>query len=188
MDKSIGYPEHRKTFASLLVEIKTNKKLSIEPFKFIRDSSMPYLEELEVHLKTRVDKVHGGSLLHHVAQKTDAQFLHCILTKYNNLDITDDEGFTPLHWACSNGNFDNARVLLEHGANVEAKSETEQLTALMILAKKTKPDTRFVRLLLKYNASCEAENSEYMRPIDIARSVNPASPIIAYIHPLVSQI
>lgn len=188
LDKSIGYPEQRRTLASLLVEIKSNKRLSLEPFKFIRDSSVPYLEELDVHLTTRVDKVEGGSLLHHVAQRTDPQFLHCILSKYQNLDVRDDEGFTPLHWACSMGNFENARILLEHGANVNVASDSEKLSPLMILAKKAKPDPKMVRLLLKYNASCEAENFEYMRPIDIARNVNPCSSIIALIHPLISQI
>ena len=58
----------------------------------------------------------------------------------------------------------------------------------MLLARRKKHDTKLVKLLLKYNASCEATNKEGLRAIDIARNLNKNSPIIKLIHPMFSQM
>ena len=85
------------------------------------------------------------------------------------------------------GLYENAKMLLESGADPNISSNNGT-TCLMLLAKSKKHDTKLVKLLLKYNASCEAENNDSMRALDIARNVHKNSPIIKLIHPMFSQI
>ena len=185
-DKAICWPEYRLGIEDLLKELKSNRKLPLEPFKFIRNSTESYLDEIEVNL-TKCDFPTGASLLHFAAGRDCSQYLQCIVHKFENKNLIDREGFTPLHYSCKMGLWENARVLLESGAdaNIAANDGT---TCLMLLAKRKKHDPKLVKLLLKYNASCEAENNESMRALDIARNVDKNSPIIKLIHPMFSQI
>ena len=185
-DKAICWPEYRLGIEDLLKELKSNRKLPLEPFKFIRNSTESYLDEIEVNL-TKCDFPTGASLLHFAAGRDCSQYLQCIVHKFENKNLIDREGFTPLHYSCKMGLWENARVLLESGAdaNIAANDGT---TCLMLLAKRKKHDPKLVKLLLKYNASCEAENNESMRALDIARNFDKNSPIIKLIHPMFSQI
>ena len=185
-DKAICWPEYRLGIEDLLKELKSNRKLPLEPFKFIRNSTESYLDEIEVNL-TKCDFPTGASLLHFAAGRDCSQYLQCIVHKFENKNLIDRKGFTPLHYSCKMGLWENARVLLESGAdaNIAANDGT---TCLMLLAKRKKHDPKLVKLLLKYNASCEAENNESMRALDIARNVDKNSPIIKLIHPMFSQI
>ena len=185
-DKAICWPEYRLGIEDLLKELKSNRKLPLEPFKFIRNSTESYLDEIEVNL-TKCDFPTGASLLHFAAGRDCSQYLQCIVHKFENKNLIDREGFTPLHYSCKMGLWENARILLESGAdaNIAANDGT---TCLMLLAKRKKHDPKLVKLLLKYNASCEAENNENMRALDIARNWDKNSPIIKLIHPMFSQI
>lgn len=185
-DKAICWPEYRLGIEDLLKELKSNRKLPLEPFKFIRNSTESYLDEIEVNL-TKCDFPTGASLLHFAAGRDCSQYLQCIVHKFENKNLIDREGFTPLHYSCKMGLWENARILLESGAdaNIAANDGT---TCLMLLAKRKKHDPKLVKLLLKYNASCEAENNESMRALDIARNFDKNSPIIKLIHPMFSQI
>ena len=186
LDKAICWPDHRLSFNSLLKEIKSSKKVHLEPFKFIMNSTESYLHELGVDLN-RCDSSTGATLLHYAAEKDDPQFLQCVVNKFEKKDLFDRENFTPLHYACRRGLFEQARILLESGADANIASN-DGSTPLMLIAKRKKHDTRLVKLLLKHNASCAAENNESMRALDIARNVNKNSPIIKLIHPMLNQI
>ena len=185
-DKAICWPEYRLGIEDLLKELKSNRKLPLEPFKFIRNSTESYLDEIEVNL-TKCDFSTGASLLHFAAGRDCSQYLQCIVHKFENKNLIDREGFTPLHYSCKMGLWENARILLESGADANI-SANDGTTCLMLLAKRKKHDPKLVKLLLKYNASCEAENNESMRALDIARNVDKNSPIIKLIHPMFSQI
>ena len=185
-DKAICWPEYRLGIEDLLKELKSNRKLPLEPFKFIRNSTESYLDEIEVNL-TKCDFPTGASLLHFAAGRDCSQYLQCIVHKFENKNLIDREGFTPLHYSCKMGLWENARILLESGADANI-SANDGTTCLMLLAKRKKHDPKLVKLLLKYNASCEAENNENMRALDIARNFDKNSPIIKLIHPMFSQI
>ena len=185
-DKAICWPEYRLGIEDLLKELKSNRKLPLEPFKFIRNSTESYLDEIEVNL-TKCDFSTGASLLHFAAGRDYSQYLQCIVHKFENKNLIDREGFTPLHYSCKMGLWENARILLESGADANI-SANDGTTCLMLLAKRKKHDPKLVKLLLKYNASCEAENNENMRALDIARNWDKNSPIIKLIHPMFSQI
>ena len=150
------------------------------------NSTESYLHELGVDLN-RCDSSTGATLLHYAAEKDDPQFLQCVVNKFEKKDLFDRENFTPLHYACRRGLFEQARILLESGADANIASN-DGSTPLMLIAKRKKHDTRLVKLLLKHNASCAAENNESMRALDIARNVNKNSPIIKLIHPMLNQI
>jgi ankyrin repeat protein len=38
-----------------------------------------------------------------------------------DINVQDEDGWTPLHWASMNGALEVVRLLLEHGSEVEAK-------------------------------------------------------------------
>ena len=186
LDKAICWPDYRLSINCLLGEMKSSKKVPLEPYKFIMNSTESYLHELNVYLNM-CDSSTGASLLHYTAGKDDPQYLQCVVNKFDKKDLMDKEGFTPLHYACRMGFLEQARILLESGADSNIASN-DGSTCLMLLAKRKKHDTRLVKLLLKYNASCEAENNESMRAIDIARNGNKNSPMIKLIHPMLNQI
>jgi ankyrin repeat protein len=39
-----------------------------------------------------------------------------------DVDISDTNGWTPLHWACRNGDVDTVRLLTDSGANLHSKN------------------------------------------------------------------
>ena len=50
LDKAICWPDYRLSFNSLLGEMKSSKKVPLEPYKFIMNSTDSYLHELGVDL------------------------------------------------------------------------------------------------------------------------------------------
>lgn len=61
----------------------------------------------------------GSSALHHVVKVTDNfALIHFLLDRGLPVDLGDSGGHTALVMACNSGRIDNARILLERGANV----------------------------------------------------------------------
>ena len=85
---------------------------------------------------------------------------------------TDASGATPLHWAALNGDLEFARLLLEHGADIEAREPGEGLTALHVAA--AGGDADIVKLLLERGADAGARDRAGRRPLDVARMSNSA--------------
>ncbi|TYI48284.1 hypothetical protein E1A91_D13G236600v1 [Gossypium mustelinum] len=75
-------------------------------------------------------------------------------------------GETPLHMAAKNGCNEAARLLLVHGAFIEAKANNG-MTPLHLAVWHTirSDDYATVKTLLEYNADCSAEDNEGMTPI-----------------------
>ena len=53
-----------------------------------------------------------------------------MLARNANPNAATNDGLTPLHWAALRGTLTNAELLLEHGANVNARSKVQQITPL----------------------------------------------------------
>jgi ankyrin repeat protein len=88
------------------------------------------------------------------------------------VSATDASGATPLHWAALNGDLEFARLLLEHGADVEAQARGEGMTPLHAAA--AGGDVDLVELLLERGADAGARDRAGRRPLDVARISNSA--------------
>jgi hypothetical protein len=67
---------------------------------------------------------YGRTQLHHCAEKGLTTSVKRLLSIRNiNVNVKDDgDGMTPLHWAARNGHVEIVRLLLQNGAEVNAKS------------------------------------------------------------------
>lgn len=194
LDKHVGWPHHKfqlEKIVSDLLDMKSSSKYKelkvAQPlFKWLLKSNKQYLLELGLDMDLRTDQ--GKSILHHAARIRDSSYLKCFLPKFASVNLPDSDNVTPLHEACKWGNIDVARLLLEEKADANARIRSTGLTCLMMIAQRPEQDIRFVRLLLKHNASVDIEDVSGHRAIDYARQVNPKSPIVTLIHPILSQI
>ncbi|PON50559.1 Notch [Parasponia andersonii] len=76
-------------------------------------------------------------------------------------------GETPLHMAAKNGCNDAARVLLAHGAFIEAKANNGMTPLhLAVWNSLHSEDCSTVKTLLEHNADCSAEDNEGKTPIN----------------------
>ena len=84
-----------------------------------------------------------------------------------NTNAVETSGFRALDWACYMGDCKMVNLLLEHGADIEAKSLTKcQTTALIRVSKMGNLD--IVRLLLNRGANVNAVNASYASALYIA--------------------
>ena len=74
------------------------------------------------------------------------------LLSANGLDV-DEPGFKNVHWAAFNGNLELLQLLLNHGADIDARDE-QSFTPLLRVAKVGQPSV--ARLLLEKGASTSA--------------------------------
>ncbi|KAM1046842.1 uncharacterized protein LOC126594378 [Malus sylvestris] len=82
------------------------------------------------------------------------------------LEAKNMYGETPLHMAAKNGCNDAARLLLVHGAFIEAKANNGMTPLhLAVWYSLTADDFSTVKTLLEYNADCSAKDDEGMTPI-----------------------
>ena len=189
LDKFMGWPQQRRSLELLFEDLNAisqkSRSVSPLPFKYILKMSTTFLRELDVNLEG-VTKNDRRTLLHYAA-KIDNQFLNYLLPKFKNTDPVDKNGFTPLHLACAAGLLENAKTLLEWGANVN-KLTVNGDSCLMILSKRKNHDVKFFKLLLKHNATCDLYNKDNMRAVDLVREKNQSASVIKLIHPMYSQM
>lgn len=110
------------------------------------------LEIVEVLLSYGVDieaQCDLGKRAIHYAAKGRTAVLHALLKHGATVNCADNELFTPLHWACGQGDVDCVRALLDSGANIEAK-DRESATPLRRAA--ARGSIPVVRLLLQRGA------------------------------------
>ncbi|CAK38721.1 uncharacterized protein An04g04570 [Aspergillus niger] len=81
------------------------------------------------------------------------------------LEITDQNGQTPLSLAAENGQEDIVQMLLERGASVETKNSDSQ-TPLSLAA--ANGHERIVQMLLKKGATTETRSSKDQTPLSLA--------------------
>jgi ankyrin repeat protein len=62
--------------------------------------------------------------------------------------MPDQNGYTPLHWACLSGSYQAVRYLLAHKADLNAKTASNEASPL-ILALRDMEETREPRIIHK---------------------------------------
>lgn len=111
------------------------------------------------------------ALLH--ALTINSKINYQLLFQYNkkpiNYNIVDDHEWTPLHWACCNGNKEAVRLLVEHGANTNSTNSTSYLVAtplMSLLSVQINEDSiEILKLLIEYGADINKSNSIYSSPL-----------------------
>ena len=84
------------------------------------------------------------------------------------VDCRDDEGKTPLIHACTGPFAETVEILLEAGADVNAKESTESFTPLMMAAGLGQPEV--VKVLLRHNADKTVLDDDQESARDHARN------------------
>jgi hypothetical protein len=109
----------------------------------------------------------GRTQLHHCAINGLTTSVKRLLSIRNiNVNVKDDEyGMTPLHYAAFKGHIEIARLLLQNGAEVNAKSNRGS-TPLYCAALNGHVD--ILHLLVKNGADLEAQNDDGWRALHIA--------------------
>jgi uncharacterized protein len=109
----------------------------------------------------------GLTQLHHCALNGLTTSVKRLLSIRNiNVNVKDDEsGMTPLHWAAVNGHIEIARLLLQNGAEVNAKGYNGS-TPLQFAAEEDNVD--ILHLLVENGANLEAQNDHGWRALHFA--------------------
>jgi ankyrin repeat protein len=114
----------------------------------------------------------GRTQLHHCAINGLTTSVKRLLSIRNiNVNVKDDEyGRTPLHWAVMNGNVEIAQLLLQNGADVNARSNNGS-SPLHVAIKESNLHVDIVKLLLENGADVHArKNGE--TPLCLAALIN----------------
>ncbi|NLT25033.1 MAG: ankyrin repeat domain-containing protein [Syntrophorhabdus sp.] len=84
----------------------------------------------------------------------------------NDINAPGEDGHTPLHWACGQGHIALARLLLEHGADVNVREGRNNRTGLHLACLEGHTDT--ARLLLEHRAEVNARDRVGCAPLHLA--------------------
>lgn len=174
LEKIVGWPKERMSIVQMIEEAKLKvdcklKHLSHRTYKWIKKVPIQYLNGMRIDLDEVNDD--GVTLLHILSELNETKNMKCLLGKMQNIDPYDSYGQTPLHRACANSSFKAAKILIEHGADVNALTDNND-SPLTILASQKEQDINLLKMLLDLNAKREHENKDYMRAIDLVRQSN----------------
>ena len=105
----------------------------------------------------------GRSLLIHAAFYNYPWLISELLQRGADIQLADDEGYTPLHAAVDSKYRECITILLENGADVNAKDCWGNVPL-----NRTEPaDIDVIELLLKNGADCTVKNNYGSAPIDV---------------------
>lgn len=112
----------------------------------------------------------GCTTLHTAAAKGNINAIDRLIGEDNDMNALDDSGETPLIQAINMNQQASVYALLKHGANVDIADTVVGNTPLhhAIL----QGNSKFVALLLKYNADTTIQNYDKKTPLDFAREKN----------------
>lgn len=112
----------------------------------------------------------GMTMLHHLAYAGNEEMMKLVLTLRSqqpiNVDASDKDGWTPLHYAADHGFCRVVQFLIDEGVNVSSK-DTCMRTPLHLAALGNHVDVG--KILLASNASTNAKNVAGMTPLDCAK-------------------
>ena len=129
----------------------------------------------------------GKSILGHPAEIGDLDMMKYLVSVGANVNATDAAGYTPLMCACMsdeadrenffgcylNGSkFNCVKFLLESGADVNKWRDTDYQAAMSLTFAVMNRDTKCVKLLLQYGASCNMDFFKSIFPIRSNAQIN----------------
>jgi ankyrin repeat protein len=151
----------------------------------VREGSMRVFDVLLGHPGTKLDAtaLNGNTALMMAAFKNNKPAAEALIAKGAAINRP---GWTPLHYAAASGDNDIARLLLAHGARIDAESPpaSGRYTPLMMAAREGHQDTAL--FLLKQGADPLLKNSEGLTAARIAERADHGS-IAAAIDKYVKQ-
>ncbi|KAK3871520.1 hypothetical protein Pcinc_023328 [Petrolisthes cinctipes] len=117
----------------------------------------------------------GSHVLHAAAFKGSAQIVKILLEKVKGtppgVDVTDNDGFTPLMVAALKGHTDVVKELLGYGADLNARTSTIGYTALHF-ASDSLSCRGVVTALLEHGANVNARTKDSATPLHYAAEYN----------------
>ena len=144
-------------YTALLYSVKNG---NLEIYKYLK----------KLGAKVEITTNLGKNALHISAETNNTNMLIFLLLN-EPLDIytLDDNGSTPLHWACYSGAYEVANYLLCLKADINSRDK-QQITPLFLAVDNNREN--IVRLLLMYGADKNLPNNKKIYPIDIAKKKN----------------
>ena len=115
----------------------------------IRDAQAESAEDAKKALEEKGIEYRASVLGKHV-KEGDEEVVKLFLAAGMNVNATVDFGLSSLMWAAFEGQTEVAKILLEHGADIDKQEELWGLTALMLGV--TRGNADVVRLLLEHGA------------------------------------
>lgn len=113
------------------------------------------------------------TMLHHLAYAGNEEMIKLLLTlrprQAINLDATDKDGWTPLHFSVDRGFCSVAQLLLDEGANISSKDSCMR-TPLHLAALKN--NSYIGKVLVSNGAPTNAKNVAGMTALDCAKCVD----------------
>ena len=135
--------------------------------------SSPPLEAL-VHTANVTPKVDqaGRSPLHHAAFEGRAADVSAYIQEHGDeVSLADKDGFTPLHAAAHAQHADIAVLLIEAGADLNARNRFGNTALWVALFNVRETDGEVVRILLNAGADPDAQNNYGVSPRGLASKV-----------------
>jgi ankyrin repeat protein len=161
-----------RTVRSLLGKVDANQPNPVggEPALVlaVREGAMQAFDALLRNPGTNVDApaLNGNTALMMAAYKHNKAAAEALIAKGA---AVNRPGWTPLHYAAASGDDEIARLLLAHGARIDAQSPpaSGKFTPLMMAAREGHDDTAV--LLLGQGADPQLKNGEGLTAAEIAR-------------------
>lgn len=112
----------------------------------------------------------GKNVMHVAAESNQPSMLvYFLLYEGQDISFVDENGSTPLHWACYAGAFETVWYLLNLGANINAQDNVK-FTPLHLAVSNNR--VNIVKLLLQKGVDKNMTSNKNELPIDIARKKN----------------
>jgi len=125
-------------------------------------------EEGNQHLPKVVYESDYDGLLFGCIESGDSDALRSVIIQGRSLEVRNRDGDTPLLYATLIGNVDAARILLEHGADVDAQNLKNGVNALQIAA--FIGSEELARLLLEMDADPSIKNAYGKTALQLAEA------------------
>jgi ankyrin repeat protein len=131
---------------ALMIAARTNKKTGL----------IKYLVENGADVKAF--SKFGTNVLHYAAENKKPEIMRYLLSKIEDPDLASEDNYTPLMHACKQRNhYDVVKALIDKGADVNAKTKENKMTALLYAAWKTS-NADIIHLLLNNKAKKGAKD------------------------------